>query len=234
MAQVLEKVILSDDKLKGKLLPLMEEFYTIQGEGFHTGKPAYFVRIGGCDVGCHWCDVKESWDASIHPLTHADQIAENASKFPAKAVVVTGGEPCMSELSYLTTQLKKKGIQTFLETSGAYKITGDWDWVCLSPKKNMPVLEENYSKASELKVIIHNKDDFRFAEENAQKMADGKCLMDNGQQPLTLNPQPSTISLYLQPEWSKRNEMIPLIVEYVQQNPKWMISLQTHKYIGIP
>lgn len=216
MSTVLQSSIVSLDKEKGKLLPLMEEFYTIQGEGFHTGKPAYFVRIGGCDVGCHWCDVKESWDASIHPLTDADQIVENASKFPAKAVVVTGGEPCMSELSYLTGQFKKKGIKTFLETSGAYKITGEWDWVCLSPKKTMPVLKENFAKANELKVIIHNKDDFRFAEENA-----------------ALLPYSGGMR-FLQPEWSKRNEMMPLIVEYVQQNPTWIISLQTHKYIGIP
>ena len=193
----------------------MEEFYTIQGEGFHTGKPAYFVRIGGCDVGCHWCDVKESWDASIHPLTDADKIVENASRFPAKAVVVTGGEPCMYNLNYFTSQLKAKGIRTYLETSGAYVITGEWDWVCISPKKNMPVLKENFAKTSELKAILHNKDDFRFAEENAALL-------------------PSGAMRFLQPEWSKRNEMIPLIVDYVQRHPQWIISLQTHKYIGIP
>ncbi len=219
--------------LKGTLLPLMEEFYTIQGEGFNTGKAAYFVRIGGCDVGCHWCDVKESWDASIHPLTEADIIIENASKFPAKAVVVTGGEPCMSELSYLTKGFKKRGIQTFLETSGAYKITGDWDWICLSPKKNMAVLKENFPKANELKVIIHNKDDFRFAEEQVEMMVNGKGLMSNGKNTSTISHQPLAI-LFLQPEWSKRNEMMPLIINYVQQHPQWMISLQTHKYIGIP
>ncbi|MBI4931908.1 MAG: radical SAM protein [Bacteroidetes bacterium] len=192
----------------------MEMFYSIQGEGFNTGKPAWFIRIGGCDVGCHWCDVKESWDASIHPLTETDIIIKNASMHSAKAVVVTGGEPCMYDLNYLTEQLKQKGIQTFLETSGAYEITGTWNWVCLSPKKTMPVLEENFTKAHELKIIIHNKNDFRFAEINSEKM-------DNE-------------NLFLQPEWSKRSEMLPLIVEYVQQNPKWRISLQTHKYIGIP
>jgi len=222
----IEQPLVKNDVEKGRLLPLMEEFYTIQGEGFHSGKPAYFVRIGGCDVGCHWCDVKESWDASIHPLTNADKIVENASKFPAKAVVVTGGEPCISDLTYLTKELNKKGIQTFLETSGAYEITGEWDWVCLSPKKTMPALEENFLKANEVKVIVYNKDDFRWAEENAKKMVNVKCLMVNGKQPSTV--------LCLQPEWSKRNEMLPLIVEYVQQNPKWRISLQTHKYIGIP
>lgn len=234
MNPVTEKKVSDSNITPGRMLPLMEEFYTIQGEGFHTGKPAYFVRIGGCDVGCHWCDVKESWDSSIHPLTEAGQIAENASKFPAQAVVVTGGEPCMSDLSYLTGQFKKKGIQTYLETSGAYKITGEWDWVCLSPKKTMAVLKENFAKACELKMIIHNKDDFRFAEENAIQMENGQGLKVNGKPLSTISHQPSTIQLYLQPEWSKRNEMLPLIVEYVQQNPKWMISLQTHKYIGIP
>jgi len=201
---------------EGKQLPLMEEFYTIQGEGFHTGKPAYFVRIGGCDVGCHWCDVKESWDASKHPLSAADSIISNAMKHPAKAVVITGGEPCMYNLKYITQQFKENNIQTFLETSGAYEITGEWDWICISPKKNMPVLKQNFKKASELKVIIHNKDDFRFAEENAK-------LLPN-----------SMAKTFLQPEWSKSKEMLPLIVDYVMQHPRWMISLQSHKYIGIP
>ena len=199
----------------GTLLPLMEEFLTIQGEGFHTGKAAYFIRVGGCDVGCHWCDVKESWDASIHPLTETNKIIENASKYSSKAVVVTGGEPCMYNLSYLTKELKKNNIQTFLETSGAYEISGEWNWVCLSPKKNMKVLNENFSSANELKVIVYNKDDFRFAEENSKNVNED-CF------------------LFLQPEWSRREEMLPLIVEYVQQNPTWRISLQTHKYIGIP
>ena len=199
----------------GTLLPLMEEFLTIQGEGFHTGMAAYFIRVGGCDVGCHWCDVKESWDASIHPLTETNKIIENASKYSSKAVVVTGGEPCMYNLSYLTKELKKNNILTFLETSGAYEITGEWNWICLSPKKNMAVLNENFSAANELKVIVHNKDDFRFAEENSNKVNED-CI------------------LFLQPEWSRREEMLPLIVEYVQQNPTWRISLQTHKYIGMP
>ena len=219
--QVLEKSRTAKDFEQGKKLPLMEEFYTIQGEGFHTGKAAYFIRIGGCDVGCHWCDVKESWDAGIHPLTDADKIVENAAKCPAQSVVVTGGEPCMYDLNYLTALLKEKNIKTFLETSGAYEITGEWDWVCLSPKKNMPVLKENFSKASELKVIVHNYDDFRFAEDNAALLP--SRVLGEG---LGLR--------FLQPEWSKRNEMLPLIVNYVEQNPHWMISLQTHKYIGIP
>ena len=207
----------------GRELPLMEEFYTIQGEGFHSGKAAYFIRIGGCDVGCHWCDVKESWDANIHPLTDADNIVENAVKYPAQAVVVTGGEPCMYDLNYLTELLKKKNNKTFLETSGAYEITGEWDWICLSPKKNMPVLKENFSKANELKVIVYNKDDFYFAE---------KCATECGSLPA--GEGRGGALLFLQPEWSKRNEMLPLIVNYVEQNPRWMISLQTHKYIGIP
>lgn len=229
--KTLERTKVMNKAEQGRLLPLMEEFYTIQGEGFNTGKPAYFVRIGGCDVGCHWCDVKESWDASLHPLTETDKIVENASKFPAQAVVVTGGEPCMYDLNYFTAQLKKKGIKTYLETSGAYEITGNWDWVCLSPKKNMPVLKQNYEKANEIKMIIHNKFDFRFAEDMLLKVQGSGFKV---KQPVIQNDEPGTLNLYLQPEWSKRNEMMPLIVEYVQQNPKWMISLQTHKYIGIP
>lgn len=211
------KVEIKDKTLldKGIELPLMEEFYTIQGEGFHSGKPAYFIRVGGCDVGCHWCDVKESWDASLHPLTKVDIIVENASKFPAKAVVVTGGEPSMYNLNYITDQFKSKGIETFIETSGAYKLTGEWDWVCLSPKKTSPPMAENYPRAHELKVIIHNKNDFDWAEKHAALV--GKDC-----------------KLFLQPEWSKAKEMMPLIVDYVMANPKWNVSLQTHKYMNIP
>lgn len=207
----------SDQELldKGMVLPLMEEFKTIQGEGFHTGKAAYFIRLGGCDVGCHWCDVKESWDANLHPLTKTDLIVENAAQFPAKAVVVTGGEPTAFQLDYLTHQMKERGILTYLETSGAYPITGIWDWICLSPKKTMSPSQENYSKAHELKVIIHNKDDFRWAEEQAARV-NKNCM------------------LFLQPEWSKSNEMMPLIVEYIMNHPKWNVSLQTHKYMHIP
>jgi organic radical activating enzyme len=200
---------------EGRILPLMEEFYTIQGEGFHSGKAAYFIRIGGCDVGCHWCDVKESWDAALHPATAVDKIIANAEKFPGKAVVVTGGEPAMYNLEYITRQLKNKGIQTFIETSGAYPLTGNWDWVCLSPKKTSPPLDENFAKANELKVIVHNKNDFEWAEKNAAK-AGKDCI------------------LFLQPEWSKAKEMMPLIVDYVMANPRWNVSLQTHKYMNIP
>ncbi len=200
---------------QGIQLPLMEEFYTIQGEGFHSGKAAYFIRIGGCDVGCHWCDVKESWDASLHPLTNVDEVVNNALKYPSKAVVVTGGEPSMYNLEYITQQLKNKGIQTFIETSGAYPLTGVWDWVCLSPKKTGAPLHENFKNADELKIIVHNKSDFEWAEKNAAFIRED-C------------------KLFLQPEWSKAKEMMPLIVDYVMQHPKWNVSLQTHKYMNIP
>ncbi|MDF1518138.1 MAG: 7-carboxy-7-deazaguanine synthase QueE [Lutibacter sp.] len=199
---------------KGEMLPLMEEFYTIQGEGFHTGKAAYFIRIGGCDVGCHWCDVKESWNAKLHPPTSADSIVANAKKY-ANTVVITGGEPLMWELDYITNTLKTNNIKTHIETSGAYKLSGTWDWICLSPKKNKLPLAEIYPKCHELKVIVFNKNDFKFAEEQAAKVGE-------------------SCELFLQPEWSNREKMMPLIVEYVMKNPKWKVSLQTHKYLNIP
>jgi 7-carboxy-7-deazaguanine synthase len=199
----------------GKVLPLMEDFYTIQGEGFNSGKAAYFIRIGGCDVGCHWCDVKESWDASIHPLTDTNEIVKKVVDAHAKAVVVTGGEPLIYNLDHLTSEFKKKGIDTFIETSGAYKLSGKWDWICLSPKKTMAALDEVFSKANELKIIVHNKHDLVFAEEQAKKVSKD-CY------------------LFLQPEWSKREEMMPLIIEYVKTHQSWMISIQTHKYMNIP
>lgn len=200
---------------EGKLLPLMEEFYTIQGEGFNTGKAAYFIRIGGCDVGCHWCDVKESWDANIHPLTDADTILNNVIESKSPAVVVTGGEPLIYNLDYLTRRLKEFNIETYIETSGAYALSGNWDWICLSPKKTMLPKEENYLHADELKIIVFNKHDLIWAEEQAKKV-NKECY------------------LFLQPEWSKRHELTPLIVDYVKNNSRWMISLQTHKYIDIP
>lgn len=199
---------------KGEMLPLMEEFYTIQGEGFHTGKAAYFIRIGGCDVGCHWCDVKESWNAKLHPPTSADSIVANAKKY-ANTVVITGGEPLMWELDYITNALQKNNIKTHIETSGAYKLSGTWDWICLSPKKTKLPLAEIYLKCNELKVIVFNKNDFKFAEEQAAKVG-------------------ANCELFLQPEWSNREKMIPLIVDYVMKNPKWKVSLQTHKYLNIP
>lgn len=199
---------------KGEMLPLMEEFYTIQGEGAHTGTAAYFIRIGGCDVGCHWCDVKESWNAKLHPPTKSDLIIENVKKH-AETVVITGGEPLMWNLDYITTHLQKNNINTHIETSGAYSYSGQWDWFCLSPKKTKLPIPEVYDKANELKMIIHNMSDFEFAENEASKV--GK-----------------NCKLYLQPEWSKREKMIPIIVDYVMKNPKWKISLQTHKYLEIP
>lgn len=199
---------------KGEMLPLMEEFYTIQGEGAHTGTAAYFIRIGGCDVGCHWCDVKESWNAAIHPPTHANIIVDNTKKY-AKTVVVTGGEPLMWNLDYLTNRLKSYNIKTHIETSGSYSFSGTWDWFCLSPKKTKLPLERSYNEANELKMIIHNKSDFLFAEEQSKKV-NTKC------------------QLFLQPEWRKKEKMTPLIIDYVMKNPKWRISLQTHKYLNIP
>ncbi|MCG2609890.1 7-carboxy-7-deazaguanine synthase QueE [Flavobacterium sp. SM15] len=199
---------------KGEMLPLMEEFYTIQGEGYHTGTAAYFIRIGGCDVGCHWCDVKESWNAELHPPTATDVIVANAKKY-AETVVVTGGEPLTWDMTTLTNKLKAQQLRVHIETSGAYPVTGSWDWFCLSPKKTKLPVEEAYQSAHELKVIIHNKHDFIFAEEQAAKVNDKAIL-------------------FLQPEWSKKEEMTPLIVDYVMNNPKWRVSLQTHKYLNIP
>lgn len=199
---------------KGEMLPLMEAFYTIQGEGFHKGTAAYFVRIGGCDVGCHWCDVKESWLAELHPPTETTKIIEEASKY-SDTIVVTGGEPLTWDMSLLTQGLKAKGMKTHIETSGAYDLSGSWDWICLSPKKIKLPKPEIYQHAHELKVIIYNNDDFKFAEEQASKVNDS-CI------------------LYLQPEWSKREKMMPKIVDYVMKNSKWKVSLQTHKYLNIP
>lgn len=199
---------------KGEMLPLMEEFYTIQGEGYYKGTAAYFIRIGGCDVGCHWCDVKESWNAESHPPTAIANIVANAKTY-SDTIVVTGGEPLTWDMSALTQQLKAEGLQTHIETSGAYEYSGTWDWVCLSPKKMKLPRASVYERANELKVIVYNKDDFRFAEAQAEKVKDD-CI------------------LYLQPEWSKRDKIVPDIVDYVMQNPKWKISLQTHKYLNIP
>ena len=199
---------------KGIMLPLMEEFYTIQGEGSHTGTAAYFIRVGGCDVGCHWCDVKESWNPDLHPPTLADTIVTNVKKH-ASTVVITGGEPLMWSMDYITNLLQKNNIKTHIETSGAYSFSGKWDWFCLSPKKNKLPLEETYAEADELKMIIHNNSDFAFAEKQASKVGE-KC------------------QLFLQPEWSKKEKMTALIVTYVMKNPKWKISLQTHKYLNIP
>ena len=209
MHKELQKAVAS-----GHALPLMEAFYTIQGEGYHKGSAAFFIRIGGCDVGCHWCDVKESWNAYLHPPTYIDEIVLQAKKH-ADVVVVTGGEPLMWDMTPLTAALKEAGMQTHIETSGAYPLTGTWDWICLSPKKRMPPKDKLYMEADELKVIIYNKDDLRFAAKQAAGVRE-------------------SCKLYLQPEWSRREQAIPLIVDYVLQNPQWLASLQTHKYLNIP
>ncbi|HEU4497247.1 MAG TPA: 7-carboxy-7-deazaguanine synthase QueE [Flavobacterium sp.] len=199
---------------KGTMLPLMEEFYTIQGEGCHTGTAAYFIRVGGCDVGCHWCDVKESWNAALHPPSDISQIAANAKKY-ADTVVVTGGEPLTWNMEPLTQKLKEHCLKIHIETSGAYPLTGSWDWITLSPKKTKLPTQIVYDSADELKVIIYNRHDFIFAEEQAEKVNKEAIL-------------------FLQPEWSRKEEMAPLIVDYVMNNPKWRVSLQTHKYLNIP
>jgi 7-carboxy-7-deazaguanine synthase len=199
---------------KGTLLPLMEAFYTLQGEGYHKGSAAFFIRIGGCDVGCHWCDVKESWDANLHPPTPIEHIVNQAKQY-SDTVVVTGGEPLMWNMDPLCKALHGQGMQVHIETSGAYALTGTWNWFCLSPKKNKRPLQAAYDYADELKVIIYNKDDFKFAEEQAAQVA-------------------PNCKLFLQPEWSRREKVMPLIVDYVLANPKWKASLQTHKYLNIP
>jgi organic radical activating enzyme len=193
----------------------MEEFYTLQGEGFHTGQAAYFVRIGGCDVGCHWCDIKESWDASGYPPVPVGQIIEHAASFPAKAIVVTGGEPLLYNLDHFCNGLKSKGIRTFLETSGSVPLSGTWDWICLSPKKDAPPLATIFDIADELKVIIEDQEDLSWAETNAMKVKMKSMI-------------------YLQPEWSVSEQIIPVIVRYIMDHPRWRISLQSHKYMGIP
>ncbi len=204
-----------DNFEEGKKLPLVEEFYTIQGEGYHTGKAAYFIRIGGCDVGCSWCDTKFSWNSDLHPLVPAEQIVSHVLSHPAAAVVVTGGEPLMVNMDYLTGLLKEQGIETFLETSGAYPLSGAWDWICFSPKKNFPAQGKIFTEAHELKMIVAKSEDLEWAIENSLKVS----------------PQ---CKLYLQPEWSVREEILPVIIEFAKENPRWMISLQSHKYMRIP
>lgn len=199
----------------GRKLPLMEEFYTIQGEGHNMGKAAYFIRIGGCDVGCSWCDTKPSWDATHFPPVDADDIAQRANQYPAKTVVVTGGEPSIYPLDYFTRELKRLGIKTMVETSGAHTLTGEWDWICLSPKKYAPPKSSVYKHAHELKVVIQNRADLEWAEQNAS-LVNKDCL------------------LYLQPEWSVSEKIMPWLTDYVMLHPQWSISLQSHKYMRIP
>lgn len=196
-------------------LPVMESFYTIQGEGFHQGRAAYFIRLGGCDVGCFWCDVKESWDASRHPQTSIDALVSGALAYPGRLAVITGGEPLMHNLDRLTAALQEAGFETNIETSGSHPLSGSWDWICLSPKKFKAPLPEILPQANELKVIVYNKSDFEWAETHAARVSPG-C------------------KLYLQPEWEKSAQMTPLIVEYIKANPRWELSLQVHKYINVP
>ena len=193
----------------------MESFYTLQGEGFHQGKAAYFIRLGGCDVGCHWCDVKESWEAANHPILTVEEIVNKAKAQPSRFVVITGGEPAMYELGPLSAALKEAGFYLAIETSGAYPISGDWHWICLSPKKRKPPKEEYFAIADELKVIIYNKNDFDWAERYAVKMS-------------------KSCKLYLQAEWSVRDKINPRLIEYIKNNPQWSISIQSHKYLNMP
>ncbi len=197
------------------LLPVMEHFYTIQGEGFHQGRAAYFIRLGGCDVGCVWCDVKESWDATAHPMMEINELVNLVKITPAEIVVITGGEPLMHQLDVLTTELQRAGLKTHIETSGAHSLSGTWDWICLSPKKFKAPLPEIVPLTNELKVVVFNKSDFEWAELYAEKT----------------NP---SCKLYLQPEWDKASAMTPLMVEYIKANPRWELSLQLHKYIQVP
>lgn len=195
--------------------PVMEHFYTLQGEGAFAGQAAYFIRLGGCDVGCVWCDVKESWDADVHPKMTVQAIVTTALQYPGRIAVVTGGEPSMHDLKPLTDALHDAGFRTHIETAAPHLLSGDWDWVTLSPKKFKTPLAENMAWADELKIIIFNKSDFKWAEEYAALVKD-------------------SCKLYLQSEWDKRAEMSPLIIDFIQQNPRWQLSMQTHKYLNIP
>ena len=197
------------------MLPVMEHFYTLQGEGFHQGKAAYFIRLGGCDVGCVWCDVKESWDADKHPKFDVQSLRFEVAKTPAEIIVITGGEPLMHDLAELTKELHAAGFKTHLETSGAYPLTGSWDWICLSPKKFKAPLPVILLEADELKVVIFNRSDLEWAEKYAAQVS-------------------ANCKLYLQPEWDKAAQMTPLIIDYIKANPKWELSLQIHKYVNVP
>ncbi len=196
-------------------LPVMEAFYTIQGEGYHQGRAAYFIRLGGCNVGCFWCDVKESWDADKHPKIAIDDILDQAKTYPGRLAVITGGEPLMHNLDELTAELHAEGFETNIETSGSYPLSGKWNWICVSPKKFREPLPAVLQQANEIKVIIYNKTDFAWAEQHA-------ALVNPG------------CKLYLQPEWDRSSIMTPLIVDYIKNNPQWELSLQVHKYINVP
>ena len=196
-------------------LPVMEHFYTLQGEGFHQGKAAYFIRLGGCDVGCVWCDVKDSWDAEKHPKYEAGSLRSEVRKTPAEIVVITGGEPLMYDLSELTNELRQSGLKTHIETSGAYPLSGTWNWICVSPKKFKAPLPEIIPLANELKIVVFNKSDFDWAEKYAAMVS-------------------SDCKLYLQPEWENAAAMTPLMIDFIKANPQWELSLQIHKYINVP
>lgn len=200
---------------EGRRLPLVEDFYTIQGEGRNAGKPAYFIRLGGCDVGCRWCDAKYTWNPKLYPPVEIGRIIDRALSCPARAIVITGGEPLLYPLDPLTRTLRERGLEIFLETSGSHPFSGCFDWICLSPKRQQPPLEEAFDRADELKVIVEREEDFLWAEENARRVR-RSCL------------------LYLQPEWSRAAEMMPRIVEYAKAHPAWSISIQSHKYMRIP
>lgn len=193
----------------------MEHFYTLQGEGLYAGQAAYFIRLGGCDVGCVWCDVKESWDAGVHPLMSTADITAIAAATPGRIAVITGGEPCMHDLNAICSSLHEAGFRVHIETSGSSPLSGKLDWITLSPKKFKAPLDECLVEAHELKIVVFNKSDFKWAEEHAAKVKPG-C------------------KLYLQPEWSKKDQMTPLIIDYIKDHPQWQLSLQTHKYINIP
>ena len=199
----------------GRKLPLVEDFYTIQGEGYHAGKPAYFIRLGGCDVGCRWCDAKYTWNPRLYPPVGIERIVGRATGCPARAIVITGGEPLLYPLGPLTGILRERGLEIFLETSGSHPFSGCFDWVCLSPKRQQPPLEEAYARADELKVIVEREEDFDWAEQNARRVR-------------------RSCRLYLQPEWSVAERMMPRIVEYAKEHPAWSISIQSHKYMRIP
>ena len=196
-------------------LPIMEAFYTLQGEGFHQGKAAYFIRVAGCDVGCVWCDVKDSWEAGKYPILSIEEIVATASQNPSRMAVVTGGEPLMYDMEALTQALSGQGFKTNMETSGAYPLSGKWDWICVSPKKFKKPRLDVLSQADELKVVVYNHSDFQWGESFEAQLKPG-C------------------KLYFQPEWSKSKQMLPLIIDYVKKNPRWEISLQTHKFMEIP
>ncbi len=207
--------MIQESSVHSDSLPVMEAFYTIQGEGFHQGKAAFFIRLAGCDVGCQWCDVKASWDTEGFPRYSSEQLVEMALHHPSGLVVITGGEPLMYDLSSLTKHLRKAGFEINLETSGAYPFSGTWDWVCVSPKKFKSPLDEVMPEADELKIIVYNNDDFEWAESYRRRVR-------------------KACRLYLQPEWDKMSKMMPAIVKYIKMHPSWGISLQTHKFMDIP